>query len=132
VQVERRRSNNVAIQRINDDYNQGRGGSAFDPQHTNAPADARGGFGAETTGVTDSQLSGNVHSARGFRRALKQTQQRGNSLKSQLPSKRDTSGPSYKKPNYFSQGANRHGMHIGSGAPVTTSDLGGADTGGAL
>lgn len=113
----------MAIQRINDDYEQGRGGSSFDPSHTNAPATARGGYGAETTGVTNSALSGNVHSARGFRRALKSTQARGNKLSDQLPSKRDTSGPGYQKPNYFGQGGQRHGMHIGTGAPFT----GGAD-----
>lgn len=119
----------MAIQRINDDYNQGRGGSAFDPTHTNAPPSARGGFGAETSGVTDSQLSGNIHSARGFRRALKSTQARGNSLADQLPSKQDTSGPGFKKPNYFAQGGRRHGLKIGAGAPaITPADMGGSDT----
>lgn len=113
----------MAIQRINDDYNQGRGGSTFDPTHTNAPANARGGFGAETSGVTDSKLSGNVHSARGFRRALKSTQQRGNKLSDQLPNKQSFNGPGYNKPSSFAQGGKRHGMHIGTGAPFT----GGAD-----
>ena len=96
-----------------------RGGSPFDPTHTNAPPNARGGFGAETTGVTSSALSGNVHSSRGFRRALKATSRRGDRLAGQLPAKKDTSGPGFKKPNYFAQGVGRHGMHVGSGAPFT-------------
>jgi len=106
----------------------GRGGSPFDPTHTNAPANARGGFGAETTGVTSSQLSGNVHSSRGFRRALKESQ-RSNRLAGQLPSKKAFSGPSFKKPNYFAQGEARHGLHVGSGAPFTgATKESGADT----
>lgn len=99
----------------------GRGGSPFDPKHTNAAMNARGGFGAETGGVAASNLSGNVHSARGFKRALERTQSRSNRLAGQLPSKSGFSGPRYNKPNYFAQGGGRHGMHIGSGAPFTGS-----------
>lgn len=111
----------MAIQRIPDDPGAGdaRGGSPFDSTHTNAPATARGGFGAETSGVTSSKLSGDVHSSRGFRRALKQTQQRSDRLAGQLPAKQHFGGPGFKKPNYFAQGGNRRGMHIGSGAPAT-------------
>lgn len=96
-----------------------RGGSPFDLTHTNAPFTARGGFGAETSGVQSSQLSGNVHSSRGFRRALKGAQRKSDRLAGQLPSKRDTSGPKFAKPNYFGQGGQRRGLHIGSGAPFT-------------
>jgi hypothetical protein len=106
-----------------------RGGSPFDPTHTNAPPNARGGVGAETSSVESSQLSGNVHSSRGFRKALKSTQSRSNRLSGQLPSKDSFGSKGFKKPNYFSQGGGRHGMHIGSGAPFTgaaTSE--GADT----
>jgi hypothetical protein len=109
----------------------GRGGSPFDDTHSDAPFNARGGVGAETTGVQSSQLSGNVHSSHGFRRALKATQSRSNRLSGQLPSKRNFSAGNAKKPNYFAQGGGRHGMHIGSGAPFTgsaTSEAGGADT----
>ena len=117
----------MAIQRINDDPGI-RGGSPFDPSHTNAPMNARGGFGAETSGVQSSQLSGNVHSSRGFRRALKQTQQRSNRLAGQLPNKTNFGGPSFKKPNYFAQGGGRRGLHIGSGGPATIpSEQTGAD-----
>jgi hypothetical protein len=109
----------------------GRGGSPFDDIHSDSPLNARGGAGAETTGVESSQLSGNVHSSRGFRRALKSTQGRSNRLSGQLPSKKGFSGPGFRKPSMFAQGGARHGMHIGSGAPFTgsaTSEAGGADT----
>jgi hypothetical protein len=111
----------MAIQRISDDdgAGSGRGGSPFDPSHTNAPGNARGGYGAETTGVQSSNLSGNVHSSAGFRRALKSAQGRSNRLAGQLPSKTDFSGPKYAKPSYFAQGGRRRGLHIGSGAPAT-------------
>lgn len=108
----------MAIQRIADDEGI-RGGSPFDPSHTNAPMDARGGFGAETSGVQSSQLSGNVHSSRGFRRALKGAQRKSDRLAGQLPSKQSFSGQGYSKPNYFGQGGKRRGLHIGSGAPFT-------------
>jgi hypothetical protein len=111
----------MAGNRIPDDPGAGdaRGGSPFDPQHTNAPLNARGGFGAETSGVQSSQLSGNVHSSRGFRRALKETQNKSDRLAGQLPAKQHFGGPGFKKPNYFAQGGARRGMHIGSGAPAT-------------
>lgn len=107
-----------------------RGGSPFDPTHMNAPMDARGGTGAETTGVQSSQLSGNVHSSSGFRRALKNTQGRSNRLSGQLPAKQSFGGKGFKKPNYFAQGGGRHGMHIGSGSPFTgaAQQEGGSDT----
>lgn len=115
-------------QRIPDDPGI-RGGSPFDPSHSNAPPSARGGFGAETSGVQSSQLSGNVHSSRGFRRALRSTQSRSSRLSGQLPSKKSFGGPSFRKPNYFAQGEGRHGMHIGSGAPfVGATRESGADT----
>ena len=111
----------MAIQRIADDDGNGsnRGSSPFDLTHTNAPLNARGGFGAETSGVQSSQLSGNVHSSRGFRRALKQTQNKSDRLAGQLPAKQHFGGPGFAKPNYFAQGGKRRGLHIGSGAPAT-------------
>lgn len=95
----------------------GRGGSPYDT--LSAPANSRGGVGAETGGVAASNLSGNVHSARGFKRALEKTQSRSNRLAGQLPQKSNFGGPKFNKPNYFAQGGGRHGMHIGSGAPFT-------------
>lgn len=107
--------------RIQDDdgAGTGRGGSPFDPTHSYAAMNARGGMGAETGGVQASNLSGNVHSARGFKRALEKTQSRSNRLAGQLPQKSNFGGPKFRKPNYFAQGGSRHGMHIGSGAPFT-------------
>lgn len=69
--------------------------------------------------VLSSAPKGNPHSAAGFRRALMRTQRSGNKLKDQLPDKQSFSGPGYKKPSYFAQGARRHGMHIGAGSPAT-------------
>jgi hypothetical protein len=99
-----------------------RGGSPRGQGMSFAP-NARGGHGAETTGVTDSNLSGNVHSSRGFRKALRSSQNKSSGLAGQLPQKQSFSGPGYAKPSSFAQGGKRHGMHIGSGAPFT----GGAD-----
>jgi len=103
---------------INDDPGI-RGGSPFDLSHGDAPLDARGGYGAETSGVTSSKLSGNVHSSRGFRRALRSTQARSDRLAGQLPAKQHFGGSGFTKPNYMAQGGKRHGLHIGSGAPAT-------------
>jgi hypothetical protein len=71
-------------------------------------------------------MAGNPHSSSGFRRALMKTARSGNRLKDQLPSKSTFGGKGFKKPNYFAQGAQRHGMHIGAGAPHTA---GARDTG---
>lgn len=97
----------------------GRGGSpgAFG---SSASAGQRGSFGAEQdSGVLSSSIPGNVHSSRGFRKALMKSGSRGNSLKDQLPDGTSFGGKGYRKPNYFSQGGGRHGMHIGAGAPFT-------------
>jgi len=97
----------------------GRGGS---PGEFGASASGgqRGGFGSEQdSGVLSSSIPGNVHSSRGFRRALMKSQARGNQLKDQLPDGNSFGGKGYKKPNYFAQGGGRHGMHMGAGAPFT-------------
>lgn len=97
----------------------------------------RGGFGSEqnpsgdqSQGTLSSQMAGNPHSSRGFRRALEKTQRKSSSLKDQMPDKVTFGNKGYKKPSYFAQGGRRHGMHISTGAPHTSgaSDTG-ADTG---
>jgi hypothetical protein len=75
-----------------------------------ASPDQRGGNGSD--GQTP-------HSSAGFRHALMKTARSGNRLKDQLPNKTTFGGKGFKKPNYFSQGGQRHGMHIGAGAPFT-------------
>lgn len=105
-----------------------RGGSPFDPN--GASAMQRGGTGAEQKDVTSDAMP-KVHSSYGFRRALKSASHKSDRLAGQLPSKKNFSGPKFRKPNYFAQGAQRHGMHIGSGAPATVGaqmESGGADT----
>ncbi len=99
----------------------GRGGSPADFGASGSP-DQRGGNGA------DGQK---LHSAAGFRRALMKTSRTGSSLKDQLPQKQTFGGKGFKKPNYFAQGGQRHGMHIGAGSPFTgaAKDTG-ADFGG--
>lgn len=95
-----------------------RGGS---PRGMNNPsADQRGGNGS------DGQ---EPHSSSGFRRALMKTARSGNKLKDQLPNKTTFSGKGFRKPNYFAQGGQRHGMHIGSGAPFTGPAAGDAGDG---
>ena len=83
----------------------------------------RAGFGSEQNPsakpgqeVLSSNLPGNPHSSRGFKRAIMKVQRKGSSLKDQLPSKKNFSGPGYRKPNYFAQGGGRHGMHIDDSA----------------
>lgn len=91
---------------FNPDANE-RGGSPFGMNP--ASPDQRGGHGA----------GGQPHSASGFRKALMKTARTGSKLKDQLPNKKTFGGPGFKKPNYFAQGGQRHGMHVGSGAPFT-------------
>lgn len=88
----------------------------------------RGGTGAEQ-GVTSTAIAGSPHSSYGFRRALMKTQAKsGGSLKGAIMDKVHSGGQGFKKPNYFAQGGQRHGMHIGAGAPFTGSAQGeGAD-----
>src|SRR5882724_6916130 len=93
-----------------------RGGSPIDLSAGGSPDD-RGGQGAD--GQTP-------HSSSGFRRALMKSARGSNRLKDQLPNKTTFAGKGFKKPNYFAQGAKRHGMHMGAGAPVTQ---GAGDTG---
>jgi hypothetical protein len=102
-----------------------RGGSPANFSAGASTAD-RAGFGSEQSPSADqsqdvlsSQIRGNPHSARGFRKALMKTQRSGSALKDMV-SARDTSGKGFRKPNYFAQGGRRHGMHIGSGAPATS------------
>lgn len=76
-----------------------------------------------------SSLPGNPHSSRGFRKALMHTQRTSGRLKDQLPDKQSFSGKGYRKPSYFAQGGQRHGMHIGSGAPFTGPATGDAGAG---
>lgn len=106
-------------------FNADMGGRAGSPGAFDASASAgqRGGNGAEQ----DSGVLGNVHSARGFRKALMKSGSKGNSLKDQLPDNMSFAAGKSRKPNYFAQGNGRHGMHIGAGAPFTA----GADPTGA-
>ena len=107
------------------------------------PAD-RGSFGAEqdpnfsngqpnmSSSLTSSLLPGNPHSSSGFRRALEKTKRSTSKLSGNITDKTNFGGKGFKKPNYFAQGAQRHGMHIGSGSPATIpaadtgSDIGGS------
>lgn len=102
-----------------------------------APASQRGGFGAEQDPSADqsqdmvsTQMQGNPHSSRGFRRALMRTQRsEGGTLKGDIANRTHFGGKGFRKPNYFGQGGKRHGMHIGAGAPYTAgAEQGGADT----
>jgi len=116
--------------RIADDMG-GRAGSPGD-FGSSASAAQRGGNGAEQdSGVLSSSIPGNVHSSRGFRKALMKSGSKGNALKDQLPDKTSFGGKGFRKPNYFAQGGQRHGMHMGAGAPFTghSTDTG-ADFGG--
>lgn len=90
------------------------------------PAAAMGGGS-----MLSSQLPGNPHSTRGFRKALEKTSRTSGGLKNQMPDKVTFGGKGYKKPNYFAQGGKRHGMHISTGAPHTSGgQQEGADAGG--
>jgi hypothetical protein len=93
----------------------------------------RGSVGAEQNpSMSDGQPqmagqpSGNPHSASGFRRALMKTERTQGRLAGDIASRNDFGGKGFRKPNYFAQGGKRHGMHMGSGAPVTTPAM---DTG---
>lgn len=98
----------------------------------------RGGFNAEQNpmanpgqSMTSTQLPGNPHSSSGFRRAIRSAGRSGSSLKSQLPKGNTFAAKGFKKPNYFAQGGQRHGLHISTGAPHTgAAHQEGADFGG--
>lgn len=81
----------------------------------------RGGNGDD-----EGSNKGQPHSASGFRRALMKTARTQGKLSGDIASRKDFGGQGFRKPNYFGQGARRHGMHIGAGAPVTQPAL---DTG---
>jgi len=117
--------------RFNADPNERGGGPFTGPDMQTSQ---RAGFGAEQNPsgepgqqVLSSAPQGNPHSSSGFRRALMRTARAGNRLKDQLPNKTTFGGKGFSKPNYFAQGAGRHGMHIGAGAPFTGPAAG--DTG---
>ena len=122
--------------RYQDDPGSGfRGNTAdFDQSFDAAP---RAGFGSEQNPAADqsqSMLSSNVkgqpHSSSGFRRALEHTERSQSGLGNRIVSKQGFGGKGYNKPNQFSQGGRRHGLHIGSGAPATLpAQMEGADTG---
>lgn len=105
---------------------------------SSASSGQRGGWdseqnpsGDQSQSTLSSQLPGNPHSSRGFRKALEHTERTSGRLKSQLPDKTSFGGPKYRKPNYFAQGGQRHGLHISSGAPHTAGgQQEGADAGG--
>lgn len=114
--------------RIQDDSGSGFRGNPADFGSNGSPVQ-RGGFGSEPPLLGSSPQG--PHSAAGFRRALMKTQSRGNKLKDQLPDKISFGSKGFKKPNYFAQGGQRHGMHVGSGAPFTgAAQQEGADFGG--
>jgi len=117
-----------------------RGGSPNPDASSGLSTANRGSFGSEQnptktadlSGMLSSSLPNNPHSARGFRKALMKTQRTSGSLKDQLPNKQTfgSSKGGFAKPNYFAQGGGRHGMHVGSGAPVVRpADSTGADVG---
>ncbi len=88
---------------------------------------SRGGNGDEVGNA----LPGNPHSSSGFRRAIKKAGSSGNSLSKNMVDKTTFGGKNFRKPNYFAQGGQRHGMHIGAGAPHTAgAHQEGADFGG--
>ena len=91
-----------------------------------ASGSQRAGFGAEQDPsaeagqeVISNALPGNPHSSSGFRRAIRAAGQNRTSLKDQMPNKTTFGGKGFKKPNYFGQGGQRHGMHLSTGAPHT-------------
>lgn len=106
----------------------------FDQSFDAAP---RAGFGSEQNpnadpsgAVLTNSPKGQPHSSSGFRRALEHTERSQSGLGNRITSKQNFGGKGYKKPNYFAQGGQRHGMHIGSGAPFTgAAEPTGADAG---
>jgi|ERR1700733_4626510 len=93
-----------------------RGGSPAGNGENFSPDD-RGGNGAD---VLESNAGmGGVHSPHGFRKALMKSGSGGNRITGSLTDKTSFGGKGFKKPNYFAQGGQRHGMHVGAGAPVT-------------
>lgn len=72
-----------------------------------------------SVGDTEGSNKGGPHSSSGFRRALMKTERTAGRLSGDIASRKDFGGDGFRKPNYFGQGGRRHGMHMGSGAPVT-------------
>lgn len=123
--------------RFNADEGTGFRGGPADFTST-AMGSERGGFGAEqnpagnmSQNMVSSQLPGNPHSSSGFRRAIRSAGRPKSSLKNEMPNKVSFGGKGYKKPSYFAQGGQRHGLHISTGAPHTAgATQEGADFGG--
>jgi len=88
--------------------------------NASAETGERGGYGAEThgDGTLSSNLPGNPHSSYGFRRAIREAGNKGNSVIGGIH-KRNFSMGKNAKPSYFAQGGHRHGLHMGAGAPAT-------------
>ena len=80
-------------------------------------ASDRGGTGADSNDVTNSNTH-QPHSASGFKRALMRSGHQQNTVIDGM-NKKGFSMKGAKKPNYFAQGGQRHGMHIGAGSPAT-------------
>src|SRR5229473_4280738 len=106
-------SDRIGAGRIRTDPGSGFRSNAAD---FNASADAgdRGG-----NGDIEGSNTGGPHSSAGFRRALMKTQRSSSKLSGDIASRTDFGGKGFRKPSYFAQGQQRHGMHIGSGAPFT-------------
>lgn len=85
-----------------------RGGSPFSKEPSYQPTEQH------NTSMESSALPGHPHSSYGFRRAIKEASRQP----ARLVDKSNFSGKGFTKPNYFAQGGQRHGMHIGSGAPA--------------
>lgn len=87
--------------------------------------------GRGSVGDDEGSNKGGPHSSAGFKRALMKTERTGGRLSGDIASRKHFGGDGFKKPNYFAQGGKRHGMHMGSGAPVVTpASTEGADSGG--
>lgn len=118
-------SDRISSGRIRTDPGTGFRGGPADFTMSAAPGD-RGG-----NGDSEGSNKGGPHSATGFRRALEHTERTQGQLSSKIMSAQDGSGSGFKKPNYFSQGGKRHGMHIGAGSPFTgPAQQEGSDQGG--
>lgn len=86
----------------------------------------RGGNGDD-----EGSNSGGPHSSSGFKRALMRSTRTSGKLSGDIASRKDFGGKNFRKPNYFAQGGQRHGMHVGSGAPFTgAAQDTGAESGG--
>ncbi len=90
-----------------------------------------GGGDRGGTGDDEGSNKGGPHSSAGFKRALMHTERNAGRLSGAIASKQDFGGDGFRKPNYFSQGGRRHGVHIGAGSPATIpAQQEGSDAGG--